>query len=479
MTTATKSSVKDYIHYIITAVIIFGFPFLPNIGSITDEGMVMLGAFIGAIYGWTFIDMLWPSILAMFSMGLELGVGTVVAAGLGSTTTWMLMFFYIIIGILDDAKITDAIMGFFLTRKSLQRSPWLLMTVILFTCFVVANFNGFGAEVIFLALLFQMCKMFGIKPYTKFPVVFAIAISFITALTAIILPFRGTAIMMLSAWTGITGQSIDYVKYMLAAFPITFIIIIVYILVAKFILRVDLSFITSFDAEKFGIKREKLNGAQKFALFIVGWMLINLLAPSVLPAEWGITVFLNNLTVFGQTALPIVVFMVVKYKGKRVVNFEDLAARYIPWQMFMMMGVIMPLASFLTADSTGITAFMSSLTQPLLGLGTVGFLILMMAVTCILTNFANNAVVGMIMMPILYSFAMATPELSLDAALLILIFATHFAFLTPGATPFAAVMFANREWIKPTAVYKNGLILIICLFIVALPLSYVVANLVF
>lgn len=148
MTTATKSSVKDYIHYIITAVIIFGFPFLPNIGSITDEGMVMLGAFIGAIYGWTFIDMLWPSILAMFSMGLELGVGTVVAAGLGSTTTWMLMFFYIIIGILDDAKITDAIMGFFLTRKSLQRSPWLLMTVILFTCFVVANFNGFGAEVI-------------------------------------------------------------------------------------------------------------------------------------------------------------------------------------------------------------------------------------------------------------------------------------------------------------------------------------------
>ena len=242
MTTATKSSVKDYIHYIITAVIIFGFPFLPNIGSITDEGMVMLGAFIGAIYGWTFIDMLWPSILAMFSMGLELGVGTVVAAGLGSTTTWMLMFFYIIIGILDDAKITDAIMGFFLTRKSLQRSPWLLMTVILFTCFVVANFNGFGAEVIFLALLFQMCKMFGIKPYTKFPVVFAIAISFITALTAIILPFRGTAILMLSAWTGITGQSIDYVKYMLAAFPITFIIIIVYILVAKFILRVDLSF---------------------------------------------------------------------------------------------------------------------------------------------------------------------------------------------------------------------------------------------
>lgn len=479
MPTARKSSVKYYIHYIVTALIIFGFPFLPNIGLITDEGMVILGAFIGAIYGWTFIDMLWPSILAMFSMGLELGVDKVVAAGLGNTTTWMLMFFYIIIGILEDAKITDAIIGFFLTKKTLQKSPWLLMAVILLTCFICAIFNGFGAEVIFLALLFQICKVFGIKPYSKFPIIFAVAISFVTALTGIILPFRGTAILMLSAWTGITGESIDYVKYMLAAFPITFIIIAAYLLIARFILRVDLSFITDFDAEKFGIKKEKLTGDQKFALFIVCWMLIDLLAPSILPAEWGITIFLNNLTVFGQTALPIVVFMVVRYKGKRVVNFEDLAARYIPWQMFMMMGVIMPLASFLTAESTGITAFMSSLTQPLLGLGTVGFLVLMMAVTCILTNFANNAVIGMIMMPILYSFSMATPELSLDAALIILIFATHFAFLTPGSTPYAAIMFANREWIKPTVVYKNGLVLIVCLFSVALPLSYVVANIVF
>ena len=36
-----KSGFSQYIHYIITAIIIFGFRFLPNFGPVTDEGMVL------------------------------------------------------------------------------------------------------------------------------------------------------------------------------------------------------------------------------------------------------------------------------------------------------------------------------------------------------------------------------------------------------------------------------------------------------
>ena len=61
-----KSEFSQYIHYIVTVIIIFGFRFLPNFDPVTDEGMVLLGAFIGAVYGWSFINMLWPSILPIF-----------------------------------------------------------------------------------------------------------------------------------------------------------------------------------------------------------------------------------------------------------------------------------------------------------------------------------------------------------------------------------------------------------------------------
>ncbi|MEE0435662.1 MAG: anion permease [Peptococcaceae bacterium] len=477
MTTATKSSVKEYIHYIITALIIFGFPLLPNIGTITDEGMVILGAFIGAIYGWSFIDMLWPSILAIFSMGLELGVGTVVAAGLGNQVTWMLIFLYIIIGILTDAKIIDVIIGFFLTRKLFVKYPVLLMGTVLFVNLLCSMFNGFGAEVIFLALIFEMCRMFDIKPFSKFPVVFGIGIALTSAVAAIMLPFQGTAVLMLSAWTGITGETLNYATYMATAFPIAIFMIVIFLLIARFVLRVDFSVLQGFDAEKLGISNKKLNGEQKLAVVMLVWMILNLMLPSFLPAEWSLTKFLNNLTVFGQVALPIVFFMVVKYQGKRVINFEDIAKRYIPWQIFLMMGVIMPLSSFLTADSTGIKEFMTGLTEPLLSLGTFGFLIIMMVSTVILTNFANNAVVGMIMMPVIYAFSLSNNALSTSAAVMILIFCTHFAFLTPGATPYAAIMFGNTKWIKAKLVYKYGIIIIVLLFICTLPVAYFWSNL--
>ncbi len=161
---------KKDIHYIITVIIIFGFRFLPNFGPVTDEGMVLLGAFIGAVYGWSFINMLWPSILAFSSIGLELGMAKVVAAGLGSTITWMLVFFYIIIGVLNEYKITDNLVAAILTRKFIIGKPWILFATIIIGTFLCAMLSGFGTLVIFLAFSFKMCEILKVEPYSKLSV---------------------------------------------------------------------------------------------------------------------------------------------------------------------------------------------------------------------------------------------------------------------------------------------------------------------
>lgn len=471
-TSASKSSFNWYIHFIITAAIIFGVRLLPNIGPVTDEGMVILGAFIGAVYGWTFIDMLWPSVLAILSMGLQLGVAKVVAAGLGSTITWMLIFLYIVIGIMTESKIIDNIAAFFLTRKFTQGKPWALFAMIIFGNFICSLLSGFGSLVIFLTITFKLCEMLDIKPYSKFPTMMGIGIALSTALSAIMMPFKGTALTMLTAWGGITGESVDYMRYMATSFPIAIFILVLFILVCRFIIRVDVKALKSFTPESTGIVLNKLSTEQKLAAVIIAWAILDLCLPSILPKTWWLVTFLNSLTVFGQVALPILVFMVIRYHNEPVINFNQIAAKYVPWELFMMMGVIMPLTSFLTADTTGIKELMASLVQPLLGLGTVGFLFLLMGITVILTNFANNAVVGMIMMPVIYAFGMATEGLSTSAALMILIFCTHFAFLTPGATPFAAIMFGNSRWVKAAGVYKWGIPTIIILFLCTLPVGY-------
>lgn len=473
-----NSNVTWYVHHIVTAILIISGHFLPVVEPLTREGTVLLMAFIGAIYGWSFINMLWPSVLAILSMGMQLGMAKVLAAGLGSHVTWMLIFFFLIVGIFTETKFVDNISAWFLTRKIVLGKPWVLFTVMLFGNYVCSLLNGFGSLIIFLTLTFKMCELMDIKPYTKFPTMIGMGIVLTTALSAIAFPFQGTGLMFVMAWGGITGSVIDYIGYMAVSFPISIFVIVLYVLISKFIIRIDVSPLKNFDPAAAGITLNKVTGEQKLAIVAMVWALFDLCAPAVLPKDWLLVRFLNSLTQFGQAALPIVVFMVIKYKDKPVIEFQRLAAKYVPWELFMMMGVIMPLASFLTADTTGIKQMMTTLVQPLLGLGTVGFLLLIMGITCILTNFANNFVVGMIMMPVLYAFSLVTDGLSASAALMVLIFMTHFAFLTPGATPFAAIMLSNTNWVRTTDAFKWGIPTILVLFLCTLPVAYFWATMI-
>ena len=63
-TTAEKKKMVGYIHIAIMLVITFGVGFLPPFGQITELGMKVLGCFLGVVYGWIFIDLLWVSFLA-------------------------------------------------------------------------------------------------------------------------------------------------------------------------------------------------------------------------------------------------------------------------------------------------------------------------------------------------------------------------------------------------------------------------------
>lgn len=49
---------KNSIHFILTIFLCFFFRFLPPFGQMTEYGMGILGAFLGAIYGWSFLGMI-------------------------------------------------------------------------------------------------------------------------------------------------------------------------------------------------------------------------------------------------------------------------------------------------------------------------------------------------------------------------------------------------------------------------------------
>ena len=114
MMTAKKVAI---IHYIVVLALCLGFRFIPGVAGITPLGMGILGAFLGAIYGWIFIDMLWTSMIALLGIGLSIGMNQMMAASLGSVTIFAFIFCMPLIGVCNNTGAFHWLIDKMLTNK--------------------------------------------------------------------------------------------------------------------------------------------------------------------------------------------------------------------------------------------------------------------------------------------------------------------------------------------------------------------------
>ena len=115
-----KVKKSKIIHTIIGICIMIFFQFLPvNLPSVTDVGMQILGIFLGTLYLWTTVDILWSSLLCLGAIGISAytTMDTMLESMLGNSTLMLMLFIMILSGALVKFKLTDYIARFFLTRK--------------------------------------------------------------------------------------------------------------------------------------------------------------------------------------------------------------------------------------------------------------------------------------------------------------------------------------------------------------------------
>ena len=110
MSSAAASKNKMYyIHIVIYLVILFGIGFIPPFGAITEMGMKVLGVFIGTIYGWLTLGLVWPSIFAMVALGLTdyIGIQQAFCDGFGYMNIPILIMSFVFAAIADQTHITE------------------------------------------------------------------------------------------------------------------------------------------------------------------------------------------------------------------------------------------------------------------------------------------------------------------------------------------------------------------------------------
>ena len=144
-----------------------------------------------------------------------------------------------------------------------------------------------------------------------------------------------------------------------------------------------------------------------------------------------------------------------------------------------MLVVIMLLSSLLMSDATGLKPWLVTVLSPILtGFSGIAFLVVMFVIALILTNFMNNIIVGIMFLPVLGTFYASVGANPAVGVLLILL-AINIAFLTPAASPTAAMCYAKSDWMHKQDVLKVMCLTIVVYSLVGLPLTLLIGHMIF
>ncbi len=461
------------IHYAIVAILVLFFRFIPGFAGITPLGMGILGTFIGAIYGWMTIGMFWPSVLALLGIGLSVGMNQMMVAGFASLPFFGLVFCIPLINVCSDTGAFNWIIDKVLTSKAMQGKGWLTVWVLFLLTFMMGFTNPIIICLVICSFITSICNQVGITKNEKFPIYVYLGVAFAGMLGQVLFPFVGTGLTLIMAYNAMFPDfPLDFVSYLIFMLPMGIVLITIYTLVLKFIFRVDVSKLSSFKPDK---EVGKSTRDQKIALGIF-LLFIVLLIISSLPLG-AISTFISKFGMVGITfALLCVLDLLRKEDGTRLISVEK-SLSTVPWGLVLMMAYIMVVATYMNTPDTGIATAMAALLSPFTVLPPLVFIIVALTFAAIMTNFANNMIIIILVMPFMFNFA-SSIGLAPTGMIVLLFIMAQFALATPAASPVTAVAM-GQDMADANEMTKAALKVVPLMFVIGLCLGWPFVSLIF
>ena len=468
------NSADKLVKWVITLFFMFGFGFLPTFSAMTPEGMKILGIFIGAVFGWSVLGILEVTICAMVAYSLVVGFNTFVASSFGSPMIAMMMVFFPVCGMLNEYRVLQALAQKFITMKFCERKPLRICFTLFLTAFLCAPISGPIIAILVMAFAKNICDVAGIKTPSKTSVAMAIGIALGCMCGQMYIPVFGAPLVLVGALTAITGLTVNLAKYMLLIVPCGLLMLLVYTACMKYVMKVDVSSLECVTAETLG-GRVKFTKDQSKSLLVAGLLLLAMVANSAAPAG---SALYNALSTFGMFGIPLTGIMIMLFlkneAGGPLFNFAKFARDGFGWEPFFLAAFIVPFATYMTGGTTGISATITALMGPLMGLSPLAFLILAFALVCVITNFAQNTVVVIMCLPFFMAYGMSAGYV-MDGMYILLMLVAQIAILSPGSSTIDGIIYSMKDMVDVTMVAPLAIkalpILFISLMAVGMPLT--------
>lgn len=453
------------------------FPRLNPIGTITPIGMTVLGVFIGMVFLWSTMDSIWPSVLGLLlvALGGYLGedfqgyaaVKEVFLQAIGSETVLVCLFGMILFGGVSYVGGTKYMARFFMSRKVLEGRPYIFMFLVLLCSFVLGGLTQPMASMLILwPLVIEICEKTGYKKGDKVFYILVCGIYLASTLGQPMLPFKGAPYIIVSAFQKVTGLTVNFGSYIVYNWVMSIILLVLFLVYVRFVVRPDVSGLRDITVED--LTREKLepmNFQQKAFFVMLALICILLVAPAFLPKTFPGVALINKAGNIGVFVTTMVIMMIIPFKGKPLLPFKAIAQKNVSWDIIFLVAAAIYVCNCMTADVTGIKPFLVNLLQPMLGgKPDLVFVFLLLAFAIITTNFANNAGMAVVLMPVILAFSDQYPGVNLTALGMTITMMVFVALLTPAASPYCGMLHARKDLVS----YKEIMSLFLPMFVIGL-----------
>lgn len=483
--TPAKKSFNAPMYYLHTAIclfIMFAFGQLPPLEPLTPLGMNLIGIFFGVLYGWIFIEIVWPSLAGLLALMLIGGYKPMMLLNksFGDPVVQMMFFIFVFCATISHYGLSRFISLWFITRNFVKGRPWIFTLTFLGSIFLLGGLTSASpAAIIGWSILYGVCELCGYKKGDGYPTMMVFGIVFAAQVGMSMIPFKQVPLTVFSAYETMAGVGIDYGKYMVIAILVCILSAIFFVLMSRYIFRPDMSKLVDLDVSKLDTEGTlQLNKVQKVILFFLILLVALLLAPNFLPRDFFVTRFLKAIGNTGIVVLLVTIMAAIKVDGKALLNFKIMVDSGVTWGIVLLLALVQPLSGAMAKPESGITPFLMQVLDPLISGGSPLFFALFIGFAAMaLTQVMNNGAVGVAFMPILNSYCQATgvpPEIPL----IMIVMNVHYAFLTPAASASAALLHGN-DWSDTKNIWKTAPLVLLMIYAVTAVVTVLLGNILF
>ncbi len=474
--TTNKKSSLYWVHVLIVISLIFGFGYLPAPAPLTKLGMQVFGVFLGMLYGWCVLgDQIWPSLLGIVGLGCTeyTSISGAFSLFFSNTTTQQLLVVMIFLVYIDKCGLNTSMAQWVITRKFVNGRPWVFAVFLFVTAGLLSAFvSVFATCLVFWQIVQSCCKSLGYEKGDKYPSFLLMGIVVLTSYASALLPYKGAG-LLLNGLLRAAGVPLTNAQYYILVVGTAVLLYILYILLGRFVLKPDVSKFTQ--QSDFFEKLCENNASffrpeQKRQIIALVVFITSLFIVGLWPKTWPLYPIVVNFGVTGVVILLLVALIALRdAEGKPEFNFQQALGK-VNWDLILLLGASFPVADAIKSDGTGFIAFCSGFVVPLLqDVGFMQFMIIISVFLAVASQFSHNLILQMVFIPMMAPFV-AAAGFNPVVSSIIIFYAANFAFLTPGASAPAAMLFGN-EWISRSYLYKFMLTFTVCG--IAIMLAYI------